>query len=193
MRSGLYREIFIKSKKGIDKKLAGFDDPGVAREYLEKTLYDEILSAEKEIRQSFNCVKCANCGVCCRLAISEYAPDELLRRANAGDKSAKSFVEVFELYENNLPPTGLTDFLPVKPANNAYFYHCKAVEIRNGKYFCPIYDKRPDVCRNFPDTPLENLPKTCAYNVWKDENEVRALFVRALNEIRKFYLNLCGK
>lgn len=183
-----YREIFIKAKKGIDKKLSEINNPADVRNYLENALRDKILEDEENIRQGFNAVKCTNCGVCCRLAVSEFSPDELLRRAGAGDKTAKSFLEVFELHENNILPKELEDYLPVKLAKGAWFYHCKKVESRNGKYFCPIYNKRPAVCRNFPDTPLENLPKSCAYNIWKDNNEVRALFIRALNDIRKFYL-----
>ncbi|MCX4275104.1 MAG: YkgJ family cysteine cluster protein [Candidatus Gastranaerophilales bacterium] len=188
----LYKSIFLKAKERIEKRLAKIQNLSQKKAYLEFELKDEILKSEKEIRNSFKKVKCIQCGACCRLAVSEFSPDELLRRASIEDKTAKSFLEVFELYEKNTVPENL---LPEtlkdgdKTGGSAFFYHCKRVQIKNGKYFCPIYDKRPDVCRNFPDTPLENLPKSCSYNVWKDENEIKAMFIKALNDIRKFYLN----
>ena len=71
-----------------------------------------------------------------------------------------------------------------------YFYRCNKVKTLNGAYFCPIYTKRPSVCRNFPDTPLENLPNGCAYIEWKKENTEKALYIKALNDIRKHYLKM---
>ena len=186
----LYKSIFLRTKKEIVKRLKSFQDPLQKKEYLEFELKNEILKSEDEIRKAFKKVKCAQCGACCRLAASEFSPDELSKRAEAGDKTAKSFLEVFELYENNKAPETPLLLLPKgQELNGCWFYRCKKVQIREGKYFCPIYDKRPAVCRNFPDTPLENLPKTCAYNVWKDENETKAMFIKAINDIRNFYLN----
>lgn len=190
-----YREIFLKSKKEIDKKLSLFKNKKEIKEYLQNTLLDTILRDEKKIREAFNKIKCANCGVCCRLAISEFPPEILLNKAKAGDIVSKSFIETFEIYENNKPPEDLLEKLPssfrhdANTISNVYFYHCKKVEFKDGRYFCPIYEKRPDICKNYPDTPLENLPKTCAYNIWKDENETAAMFIKALNDIRKLYLD----
>ena len=69
-----------------------------------------------------------------------------------------------------------------------YFYRCNKVKALNGAYFCPIYSKRPAVCRNFPDTPLENLPKDCAYIPWKLANTQKALYIKASNAIIKYYI-----
>lgn len=186
----LYRTIFLKAKEQIEKRLIQIQDFAKKKAYLEFELKGEILKSENEIRKAFSKVKCVNCGACCRLAVSEFSPDELLERTKVGDKTAKSFLEVFKLYEGNNPPKNLLpEASKIKADKDTFFYHCKKVEIKDGKYFCPIYNKRPNVCRNFPDTPLESLPKTCAYNVWKDENEIRAMFIKALNDVRKFYLD----
>lgn len=184
----------MKSKKSIDKKLSCFETKEEIVFYLQNVLKNEILKDEKKIREGFNKIKCANCGVCCRLSISEFPPETLLKKAKNGDKTAKSFLRVFEIYKDNNLPKDLIQYIPenlmdAKQREGAYFYHCKKVKLKDGKYFCPEYNERPDVCRNFPDTPLENLPESCAYNVWKDENQVRAMFIKALNEIRKSYLD----
>ncbi len=186
MKDNFYREIFLKSKKEIDKKLAFLNDKERLF-FLNTMLKNEILKSENEIRTAFNKIKCNNCGACCSLAISEFSPNTLSKKADSGDKTAASFLKTFTLYENNIPPKNL---LP-KGINieNSYFYHCKKVKFKNCKSFCPIYKTRPDVCKNFPDTPLENLPKTCAYIPWKEENETKALFIKALNDIRNFYLD----
>ncbi len=191
-KANLYREIFLKSKKQIDKKLV-FLNNKEKRLFLETTLKDEILKSENEIKTAFDKAKCKNCGTCCSLAISEFPPETLKNKAQNGDISAKSFLETFELYENNAAPNNLlqNNLCASFIQNNSeklYFYHCKKVQIKDGKSFCPVYEKRPMVCRNFPDTPLEILPKSCAYNQWKEENETKALFIKALNDIRKFYI-----
>ncbi len=186
----LYKTIFLKSKKEIDKRLSAFDNLNQMRKFLETTLKNEILKTQKEIEEAKNKIKCNNCGACCNLAISEFDPETLKNKAQNNDKTAKSFLETFEPYKDNkIPFHILPADMDVKTNNNSYFYHCKKVKFNNTISFCPIYSTRPSVCRNFPDTPLENLPKTCAYNVWKDENEVKALFIKALNDIRKFYLD----
>ena len=191
-KANLYREIFLKSKKQIDKKLV-FLNNKEKRHFLEKSQKDEILKSENEIKAAFDKAKCNNCGTCCNLAISEFPPEALKNKVQNGDISSKSFLETFELYENNTAPNNLLQnnlcagFIQ-NSSEKLYFYHCKKVQMKDGKSFCPVYEKRPMVCRNFPDTPLEILPKTCAYNKWKEENETKALFIKALNDIRKFYI-----
>ncbi len=189
-KTSLYREIFLKSKKAIDKRLSLFSTLHEKQNYLKTTLKDEILKSQSEIKAAFDKINCANCGACCSLAISEFSPKTLQNKVKSGDKTAESFLETFELYKNNTLPENLLNLLPENISlESAYFYHCKKVEFKNSKSFCPVYNKRPLVCRNFPDTPLENLPKNCAYNKWKEENETKALFIKALNDIRHFYIN----
>ena len=184
MSESFYREIFLKSKKSIDKKLSQFSTFEKKREYLNITLKNEILKSENEIRASFGKINCANCGACCSLAISEFSSETLQLKAKNGDKTASSFLETFTPYET-IPKELLPAETDIK---GCWFYHCTKVQFKDGKSFCPVYKNRPAVCRNFPDTPLENLPETCAYRPWKDENETKALFIKALNDIRNFYL-----
>ena len=58
-KANLYREIFLKSKKQIDKKLV-FINNKEKRLFLETTLKDEILKSENEIKTEFNIAKCKN-------------------------------------------------------------------------------------------------------------------------------------
>ena len=251
-----YRRIFLYCIQKIDNKLLNSKNIKEFRYYLDNDLKKEIIKKEKEIRQAFGKVKCKQCGKCCKLAVSEFDHKTLLDKAKNGDITAKSFLEVFEPYPNNLLPDEVFGFYPalnLQPcsANNlqngfqddglaspqnhrqnnlhcdlqsnaqdsqqpgldncaesnfadsqqndgqsccadelCYFYRCNKVKTLNGAYFCPIYTKRPSVCRNFPDTPLENLPNGCAYIEWKKENTEKALYIKALNDIRKHYLKM---
>lgn len=188
----LYREIFLKSEREINKKISGFESKNAIVAYLKRDLKRELLKSEEEIRAEFDKVQCKNCGKCCRFAVSEFSPEELLKRTQNGDKTAKIFFETFSVYKKDEIPK---EFLRENFKKNVscYFYRCKKVEQKGNKFFCPVYKSRPSICKTFPDTPLEPLPEGCAYAEWKDANEIKALYIRALNEIRKFYLDKLNK
>lgn len=139
-----------------------------------------------EYKTNFNCAKCASC---CKLACSEFSYDELKQKAQTGDDFAQQFISVFVPYEDENEAKDVYpeyfDLLKNKVHDeNVYFYHCKKVSENNT---CPDYENRPQICREFPDNPIEFLPKSCGYSLWKKEVEPIALMLRSMLEIIDFY------
>lgn len=134
--------------------------------------------------------QCKMCGACCKLAVSEFSPDELKEKATAGDNFATQFLSVFIPYENiedakkNYPE--YFELIKNTTDEKAYYYHCPKVTSDNK---CPIYDERPQICKDFPDNPFAFLPKTCGYKKWKSEVLNDSLKLQAIVEIIEFYKN----
>ena len=81
----------------------------------------------------------------------------------------------------------ITSVLPLKiesKEDEVYFYHCPKLNDCNR---CKDYEKRPQICRDFPDNPLALLPKSCGYNAWKHEVEPVALMLHSMLEIVEYY------
>ena len=70
--------------------------------------------------------------------------------------------------------------------NKVYFYYCPYITDNN---MCSIYDKRPQLCKDFPDNPLAILPDCCGYYPWKKKVGNTALLLHSLIEICGFYKN----
>ena len=66
-----------------------------------------------------------------------------------------------------------------------YFYHCPHITDDN---VCTIYEKRPQICSDFPDNPLSILPPVCGFYEWKEEVMVASMTLHAMTYIYKFYL-----
>ncbi len=171
-------------------------------DFLENTLGGDILLKIKEIQTERNRVACHQCGVCCKLASSQYSFNELLKKADEGDQFASQFTSIFLPYasekeaQDRFPdtvseiltevrnqtqgdettPDNSTDTAPV------YFYHCPYVTEDNQ---CSIYgtDKRPKICDDYPDTPLTFIYKKCSWKPWKDEYHHDALMAHASIEV----------
>lgn len=138
-----------------------------------------------EIRANYSCV---NCGSCCRLAISEFSPDELKQKAQSGDNYANQFIDTFVPYKSidevkKIYPE-YVEMLEEREKTGYYFYHCPKVTENN---MCPDYENRPEICRDFPDNPLAFLPVKCGYKEWKIKSEDLSLKLNALSEIIAFY------
>ncbi len=143
------------------------------------------------LRDSFDC---AGCGVCCRLACSEFSPSELFEKADNGDNYASQFIRIFVPYNSEdvvkaVFPQYL-DMLKNRKEEGYYFYHCPKVTTDNR---CPDYANRPQICRDFPDNPLAFLPLSCSYKNWKLKAEPVSLKVNALSEIVNFYIENLNK
>lgn len=157
----------------LKEELKTFDDNAEARLLELKT---RILNKRKE-------VSCGKCGSCCRLAACPNSPEELKEKANNGDKFAKEFINTFTLYENieeveKLHPEYVK---AVKSLHEKiYFYHCNLVTKDN---LCPKYEDRPQICRDYPDNPLEIYPVKCEYKKWRDNVLDDMLRVKAINDI----------
>lgn len=156
---------------------------------IENEISKDILKKLADIKKYRYDFSCNHTGTCCRLACSEYTFEQLKEKALNGDRFAKDFVSIFIPYENIEDARVIyPDFVSMmeSKAGTVYFYHCPHITDDN---MCSIYDKRPQLCRDFPDNPLAILPETCGYYQWKKEVEYSALLMHALIEICGFYRN----
>ena len=202
-----YREIFVNSLSEIQKRIELIRPDGVqdifqvypvqsAGEIWQKNvikMFDEDICKEiyrkwTEIlayRQKFSCV---GCGTCCKLACSEFSPDALKQKAEAGDRFATQFLSVFVPYnskeEARIVYPEYIEMLEKNKEDNVYFYHCPKLTDCNR---CSDYENRPQICRDFPDNPLALLPKSCGYARWKEEIEPVALMLHSMLEIIEYY------
>lgn len=143
----------------------------------------------KEYGHNFNC---NNCATCCNLACSEYSYEELRQKAQKGDEFAKQFTSIFIPYKTIDEAREIfPDYVDLVKQTldkdeNIYFYHCPNL---SSEKTCTIYEKRPEICRDFPDNPLCILPTTCGFHEWKEEVMVASMTLHAMTYIYKFYLD----
>lgn len=201
-----YREIFAQSLEAIQERIEAIRPEGVVTDVFEvyppdsdgfvwqKSVLDMLLNdISKEIltkwtevlayRKEFHCKGCATC---CNLACSEFSPEELKQKAQNGDSFAKQFTSIFVPYKS------AEDAKKVYPEyikmlegkGDVYFYHCpKLTECKR----CSDYENRPQICRTFPDNPLDILPESCGYYPWKQEVEPVVLMLHSMVEIIDYY------
>lgn len=137
---------------------------------------------------SFNCIGCATC---CKLGCSEYSYEELKQKAQAGDNFATQFTSIFIPYKNFEEAEKVfpeyVNFVgkTLDEDEKIYFYYCPNLTKENK---CSVYEKRPDICRDFPDNPLSVLPTVCGFYQWKEEVSVAAMMLHAMTYIYEFYL-----
>lgn len=161
------------------KKVLSF----LAGEYRQKLKnnYKAIMSKKEE----YSCIRCGNC---CRLATSEYSYDQLRQRAMRGDKFSRDFVSVFVPYKSEeeaklANPEYFELLNELMEDQRIYYYYCP--KLLNNE--CSDYEKRPDICKNFPHNPLKLLPSTCSFNAWKNEITKQAMLLKAKTDIIEFY------
>ena len=160
---------------------------------IKKRIFKDIFIKNIHIKNSKEDFSCNCCGICCKLASSDFSYEELQKKAKLGDNFAKQFVEIFVPYKNindaRMVYPEYFDFLKKKLSSdeNIYFYHCKKLG-EDG--LCTDYQNRPDICRDFPDNPLGILPNCCEYKAWKEDTEVLALSLQALEVLSRFYCKM---
>lgn len=203
-----YREIFLKTAQEIKNRIDLLKPANLSGEILDKYEIDsdgykwqnavlemfesdiskEICRKISEIKQARNEVSCVGCGVCCKLACSEFSPEELKTKAQNGDNFAQQFIQTFIPYKSveqaRLIYPEYVKLLEDKNETGYYFYHCPKVTEDNR---CPDYENRPQICKDFPDNPLAFLPVSCGYSDWKIKSEPVALMLNAMVEIIGFY------
>ncbi|MEE3348986.1 MAG: YkgJ family cysteine cluster protein [Candidatus Gastranaerophilaceae bacterium] len=203
-----YREIFVTCGEEIEKRVNELRPENLEGEIFQKYKPDsegykwqvsvlELLDNEisKEIYRKLNEIlayrsqfKCIGCATCCKLACSEFSPEELKQKADNGDNFAGQFLSVFVPYKSKEEAEKIypeyIELLKENGENDVYFYHCPKVTEDNR---CSDYENRPQICRDFPDNPLSILPKSCGYNEWKEEIEPIALMLHSMLEITDYY------
>ena len=168
-----FKDIKKRYAEIMKEELKAFDDNA------EKRLI-EIRNRIYNEKKNYSCVKC---GACCKLAVSPYSPESLKEKAENGDNFATQFTSCFKLYEDfdKIRELYPDYFETVDIVNEKlYFYHCDLVTEDN---LCPKYEDRPQICRDFPENPIDILPVTCGYKKWQDEVLDDILRLRAITEI----------
>lgn len=202
-----YREIFKASAAEIQKRIDEIKPRGLGDIFdkypvdsdgemwqksvlkmFEEDISKEIFRKWTEIlayREQFSCIGCA---VCCKLACSEFSPEQLKLKAQNNDKFASQFLSVFVPYESKEEARKVyPEYIKMLEENKeeeVYFYHCPKLTDNNR---CCDYENRPQICRDFPDNPLALLPKSCGYVKWKEEVEPIALMLHSMLEIIDYY------
>ncbi len=160
--------------------------------FIEQDMGKAILGQLAGIEAYKNTFSCHMCGMCCRLASSEYSYDELKTRAAQGDDFARQFSSIFLPYQSReaarqvapevvdavLAEAGAED-TSAEGQERIYFYHCPYVGEDNR---CSVYgtNKRPAICASYPETPLSFVYEKCAWKGWKDETHADTLAAHAL-------------
>ncbi|MDD3594520.1 MAG: YkgJ family cysteine cluster protein [Candidatus Gastranaerophilales bacterium] len=144
-------------------------------------------------KQNYSCSKCATC---CKLACSEFSPQELQEKARNNDNFATQFTSIFLPYKTEKKAReAYPEFVnhlkkELKEGEKIYFYYCPKLGEDN---LCTDYANRPQICREFPTNPLILLPKSCGYYQWREDVHISALMLHALVEIVKFNIEQIKK
>lgn len=151
----------------------------------------DIYLKASEIQNYSHNFNCSRCATCCNLACSEFSYEELKIKALKGDEFAKQFTSIFIPYKTLDEAREIfPDYVDLVKQTmdedeSIYFYHCPHLAENND---CSIYEKRPGICKDFPDNPLCILPPTCGFHEWKEEVMVASMTLHAMTYIYKFYL-----
>ena len=162
--------------------------------YLSGDYRIKLKAAYKDIMDKIAGYECNKCGACCKLAVNTYSYTQLKQRAMKGDKFSEDFVSVFVPYETEeeakaVNPEYFELLNEVASDEKIYYYHCPKIDSNNK---CTIYEKRPDICREFPHNPLKLLPSECSFNEWKKEVSYQAKLLKAKTDIIDFYKQKLG-
>ena len=146
---------------------------------------------------------CRMCGQCCRCASPSTAATELLKKAKTDNKFSRYFFSIFipyksieeakkanlEIVERSLKATKKPD--SKVSSENIVFYYCRYISADNK---CLIHEDRPELCRDYPDSPFLIFAKDCAYEEWSKQckekyNELQEE-LKMLKEYKKEIENL---
>lgn len=169
-----FENIKLKYAEILKQELATFDENvEVKMQTLRENIYKK--------REKYSCGKCASC---CKLAATPYTFEELNKMAESGDNYASQFVSVFVPYDDeDMIKSLYPDYFETLKltGEKINFYHCKF--LKDDSNLCPRYEDRPQICKDFPDNPIDILPKACSYNSWHEDVEDDILRLRALTEL----------
>lgn len=113
---------------------------------------------------------CDQSGECCRGAAQTAPWRNLLVQAVRGDNTARTFLSQFVPYASleearRHAPDAVSASLEIAAergddSGTVVFYRCRYLE---GKNTCTIYEDRPALCREFPESPFGSVPACCGY------------------------------
>lgn len=113
---------------------------------------------------------CDQSGECCRGAAQVLPWQNLLRQAAKGDETARDFMAQFVPYVSQEEarlgaPDAVAASLKIAAErgdtlSDVIFYHCRFLKNKNQ---CQIYEDRPSLCREFPESPFGSIPACCGY------------------------------
>ena len=166
-----------------------------ALSHLTNEYRSKLRASKKALMDKKNEYSCTKCGNCCKLAVSSYNPMQLKQMAIRGDKYAREFSSIYIPYESEEMAEAvcpefyakLKDLMDVN--ERLYFYYCRKLGADN---LCSDYENRPDICKDFPLTPLKVLPDTCGYMAWHNLVEKQAMSIKAREDLIKFYKEKIG-
>lgn len=160
---------------------------------LENTIGKQILESLERIKASREEKgACHQCGVCCSFASSPFSYAQLQQKAAAGDYFATQFTSVFLPYESveaakaRFPE--LVTEIDAQTDEDVHYYYCPHLteDKRCGLYNDP---RRPQICADYPETPLILMYKNCGYQSWKDDMLPTTLLAHASLELSQYYAN----
>lgn len=165
----------LKSRYGeiMREELKGFDD----------NFEEKISALQKNIAKARMDFDCKKCGLCCKLAATPDSYEELKIKSESGDNYASQFISIFVPYEDeNEIKQIYPDYFEMleKSGEKIHFYRCNLVTEGN---MCSKYEDRPQICRDFPDNPIDILPNKCEFNRWQSRILDDVLRLRAIVEI----------
>jgi Fe-S-cluster containining protein len=114
--------------------------------------------------------QCDQSGECCRGAAQIKPWERLIQQAAQGNPTSRTFLNQYTPYTNykaalEAAPAAVDASLEIalsrgENPEDLVFYHCIYLEGRNQ---CQIYEDRPTLCRDFPESPFGAIPKCCGY------------------------------
>lgn len=122
--------------------------------------------------------KCKMTGLCCRVASPSLPVIELIKKAAEGDSFARAFLNIFQPYKSidearAISPEVVEKSLiqaekssKFKSKDQVVFFRCRFLE---GDNKCLVYEDRPQLCRDYPDTPFIVMPPGCGFEEWSKE------------------------
>ena len=156
--------------------------------YLSSDYRQKLKNEYKSMMEKKNEYECNKCAACCKLAVSEFSYEQLKQKAMRGDKYATDFVAVFVPFEKEadakaVNPEYFELLNKLVSDEKIYYYYCPKLDGN----LCSIYDKRPNICKEFPHNPLKLLPSECSFNAWKNDISHQAMLLKAKVDILDYY------
>ena len=118
---------------------------------------------------------CGMCGKCCTAATPSSPPITMIKKAGEGDSNARDFLNIFKPYNSieeirEIYPELVEraiKFAITSPkygsTNQVMFFKCIYL---NDKNQCLVYEDRPQLCRDYPDTPFQLMHEGCTFTDW---------------------------